>query len=166
MLAASAAGSVTAFPWTLSPAPGQPEMPGGAQRDPLSVAYDGQVRRVLIQAIRRQRNKQAGLIVWIASPRGQFRQLDRGGRTQHERAFTRSAYYQVFKVPYNAGEVPDYSLRLDWGDERRASSHGRLARPVRVTLFPFGATSHRRRGPSYLPEGTGFRSTLGNRIDS
>jgi hypothetical protein len=108
----------------------------GAQRDPLSVRYDGAVRDLMIRAARAHRDRKT-VQAWIASPRAEFRARDKGGRTAHERAFTRSAYYLIFKTPINRGQVPDWSLKLEWGDdaERRASSAGRLARPVRVRLF-------------------------------
>ncbi len=61
-------------------------------RDPLSVRYDGVVRDLMTRAARAHRNS-ASVVAWIASPRGEFRHRDRGGRTAHERAFTRSAYY-------------------------------------------------------------------------
>jgi hypothetical protein len=108
----------------------------GAQRDPLSTRYDGVVRDLMIRAARAHRDRKA-VRAWIASPRGEFRARDRGGRTAHERAFTRSAYYLIFKTPINRGQVPDWSLKLTWGadSERRASSSGRLARPVQVRLY-------------------------------
>jgi len=100
-------------------------------RDPLSVYYDGYVRQVIIRAMRASRSGR-GVRVWVASPRGDFARLDRGGRTSHERAFTRSAYYLV-KLHRDA-----WSLKLTWGPdtELRASSGRRLARPVMVRLFP------------------------------
>ena len=138
-----------------------------AERDPLSVAYDPVVRPVLIQAIRHLRNHQRGPLVWIASTRAELRALDKGGRTRQERAFTRSAYYHVFKVPRNSGAPVDYSLTLDWGDRLEPSSRGRWARSCRVTLHRFGRGSSRRRSPSWVPgTGSGFQSIPGNRIDS
>lgn len=108
----------------------------GARRDPLSVRYDGAVRDLMIRAARAHRDGR-GVQAWIASPRAEFRARDRGGRTAHERAFTRAAYYLVFRVPIRQGRAPDWSLKLTWGDDgqRRASSAGRLARPVQVRLF-------------------------------
>jgi hypothetical protein len=107
----------------------------GAQRDPLSVRYDGVVHQLMVRAARAHRDRKA-VVAWVASPRGEFRHKDRGGRTSHERAFTRSAYYLIFK---NGGEPgrSGWSLKLEWGDDgqRRASSAGRLARPVKVRLF-------------------------------
>ncbi len=108
----------------------------GARRDPLSIRYDGAVRDLMIRAARAHRDGR-GVQAWIASPRPEFRARDKGGRTAHERAFTRAAYYLIFRVPLNRGGTPEWSLRLAWGDDdaRRASSSGRLARPVQVRLF-------------------------------
>lgn len=107
----------------------------GARRDPLSVRYDGVVHQLMVRAARAHRDRKA-VVAWVASPRGEFRHKDRGGRTSHERAFTRSAYYLIFKNAGNEGRS-GWSLKLEWGDDgqRRASSAGRLARPVRVRLF-------------------------------
>jgi hypothetical protein len=122
-----------------------------AQRDPLSVRYDGVVRDLMIRAARAHRDGKA-VRAWIASPRAEFRARDKGGRTAHERAFTRSAYYLIFKTPINRGEVPDWSLKLTWGadSERRASSAGRLARPVQVRLFR--RSGARVTGPSWADD--------------
>ncbi len=109
------------------------------QRDPLSVRYDGVTAQALIRAIRASRSG-GGVQVWIASTRGELRRPDAGGRTAHERAFTRSAYYYVWRAPINAGQIPDWSLKITWGDELRASSGGRQARAARLRIFP-------RRGP-------------------
>lgn len=130
-------------------------------RDPLSVAYDSRVRRVLLRAIVARRDRK-GVPVWVASPPAEFRHLDRGGRTRHERAFTRSAYYQVFKVPRNLGELPAYSLKLQWGPI--AFRHGRWGRVAQVRLFRYGSGyKHAQAGQLWI-EGTG-RSVPGNRID-
>jgi hypothetical protein len=151
-------------------------MAGGAQRDPLSVRYDGTVRQALLRAIKAGRYRHS-ITIWIASPREEFRRKDKGGRTAHERAFTRSAYYQVVKVPYNAGVPQDYSLKLRWGEELEPSSRGRLARPVAVRMY------RRSSGEGYVREkvarpwsedvdGTGSwrkgtrRSVIGDRVDT
>ena len=105
------------------------------QRDPLSVRYDAAAHQVLIRAIRASRNGQ-GVTLWIASTRGELRNPDAGGRSAHERAFSRSAYYHVFRNPINRGEIPAWSLKLTWGAELRPSGQGRLARPVRVRVWP------------------------------
>lgn len=119
-------------------------------RDPLSVRYDGVVYDLMIRAGRASRQK-AGVQAWIASPRAEFRHRDPGGRTAHERAFTRAAYWLIFK---NAGQGghSGWSLKLTWGEDedRRASSAGRLARPVRVRLYPRGQA--RVSGPSWVDD--------------
>jgi hypothetical protein len=78
----------------------------------------------------------------VSSTSGELRSPDSGGRTAHERAFTRSAYYYVWREPLNAGQIPAWSLKVMWGgdDELRPSARGRMARPVRLRLRP-------RRGP-------------------
>lgn len=132
-----------------------------AQRDPLSVDYDGMVRDILILAIRRHRNHQRGPIAWVASPRREFRQLDRGGLTAHERAFTRAAYYQVFKVPRNQGAPVHYSLVMEWDKTRRLPApRGQVARAVRVQIYKYG------RSPRGGTSGYAFQSTPGDRIDT
>jgi hypothetical protein len=133
-----------------------------SQRDPLSVDYDPMVRDILILAIRRHRNHQRGPIAWIASPRREFRELDRGGRTRHERAFTRSAYYQVFKVPRNTGQPVHYSLVLEWDEGRKMPApRGQVARSVRVQIYKYG-----KHGLGQGGTWRGFQSTPGDRIDS
>src|SRR5271170_6074702 len=122
--------------WMSSPEGAVPR--GTGTRDPRSVEWDGAVRSVLISAIRASRQRK-GVIVWVASPRGQFRDKDAGGRTAEERAFTRAAYYQVFLVPRKMGVRPDYSLKLTWGDSLEPSSHGRRARACRVRLYTYGS---------------------------
>ena len=121
------------------------------QRDPLSVRYDATVHAVLVRAARAHRDGKS-VTAWIASPRGEYRHRDKGGRTAHERAFTRSAYYAVFRVPLNERRTPDWSLKLTWGNDaqRRASSAGRMARPVQVRLFRRSAA--RVKGPSWLDD--------------
>lgn len=133
------------------------------QRDPLSVRYDGVVRDLMLRAARAQRDRHA-VQAWIASPREEFRRRDRGGRTAHERAFTRSAYYLIFKTPINRGQVPDWSLKLTWGTDAdlRPSSEGRLARPVLVRLYRRG--SARVSGPSWRDDPS-VQSRPGSRID-
>ena len=108
-------------------------MPYG--RDPLSWHYDGYVRQVMIRAIRAGRNN-TGVRVYVASSRAEFRSPDRGGRTRHERAFTRSVYYLMWRSPINAGAVPEWSVKLTWGDQLRPSSGGREARPVTIRVWP------------------------------
>ncbi len=131
-------------------------------RDPLSLRYDGHVNDLMRRAARASRS-QAGVRAWIASPRGEFGRRDRGGRTPHERAFTRAAYYLIWRVPINAGVRQEWSLKLTWGTDadRRPGAPGRLARPVVIRLFPRGQA--RRRAPQWL--GTSRQSTEGHRID-
>lgn len=105
----------------------------------------------MLRAARAHRSG-SSVVAWIASPRAEFRHTDKGGRTQHERAFTRSAYYLIFRTPIREGQVPAWSLKLTWGpdDARRASSAGRLARPVQVRLFD--RRGARVRGPSWVDD--------------
>ena len=107
----------------------------GYGRDPLSWHYDGYVRNVMIRAIRAGRNGRS-VRVYIASPRASFRSVDAGGRTRHERAFTRSVFYLMWRTPINAGTVPEWSVKMSWGDEVQSSSGNRLARPVTIRVFP------------------------------
>jgi hypothetical protein len=132
------------------------------QRDPLSLRYDGVVDDVLNRAARAYSSNR-GVQAWIASPRAEYRAVDRGGRTAHERAFTRAAYYVVWRIPINEGIPPDWSLKLTWGadTELRPSSAGRLARPVLVRLFP--RSQARVRGEHWNVDGR--RSQQGHRID-
>ena len=130
-------------------------------RDPLSVHYDGVTHAILLRAARASRSRR-GVLAWVASPRGEYRATDRGGRTKHERAFTRSANYHAWRAYINAEQVPPWSLKLTWGDELRPSARGRLARPVTVRMFP--RSEARVRGPSWA-DGEGFRSSVGDRID-
>jgi hypothetical protein len=136
-----------------------------AERDPLSVRYDTVVHDLMLRAARAHRNG-ASVVAWIASPRPEFRRRDVGGRTQHERAFTRSAYYLIFRTPIREGQVPAWSLKLTWGpdDARRASSQGRLARPVQIRLFPRSAA--RVRGASWVddPSRRSYINAEGERV--
>lgn len=110
-------------------------------RDPLSIRYDATARQSVMRAISAGRSGR-GVQVWVASSRAEHQAPDEGGRTKHERAFSRAAYYLVWRAPLNAGRVPDWSLKLIWGPDSamQASSHGRMARPVRLRVWP-------RRGP-------------------
>jgi hypothetical protein len=105
------------------------------QRDPLSIRYDAHVRAVMIRAIRAGRNGN-GVRAWIASPRAEFRHTDPRGRTAHERAFTRSVYFLMWRVHVNRHEIPPWSVKLTWGEELRDSGRGRRARPVTVRVWP------------------------------
>jgi hypothetical protein len=123
----------------------------GPQRDSLSVAYARHARAALVDAIGTSPPRTAR--VFIASPGAEFTRTDRGGRTRHERAFTRAAYYEVQQVPRRTGTDPQWSLRLDWGlIERRGHRYGRV---VTVRMFRYGRRSleaARRRG-QYLGGG-------------
>ena len=107
------------------------------ERDPLSIRYDATARQSVMRAIAAGRRGR-GVQVWVASGRGEA--ADAGGRTPHERAFSRAAYYLVWRAPINAGRIPDWSLKLIWGPDSamEASSHGRMARPVRLRVWPRG----------------------------
>jgi hypothetical protein len=139
-----------------------------ASRDPLSVRYDPYAHDLVMRAARAA-GQGRGVQAWIASPRAEFRARDHGGRTAHERAFTRSAYYLIFKnggrytsgKKGTAGEPSGWSLKLTWGDDtdRRASSGGRLARPVLIRLYPSGQA--RRSAPAWV--GTSRQSTPAGR---
>lgn len=120
-------------------------------RDPLSVRYDATAANVVLRAIRASRNGQ-GVTAWIASSRAELRRPDAGGRSAHERAFTRAAYYLVWRAPINYGRIPDWSLKLTWGDELKPSGQGRLARPVRVRVWPRGGPRGGRVHAYGLPE--------------
>ena len=148
----------------------------GAVRDPVSVAYDTTVRRVLIAAIRahqRNRDKPRAAVTFIYSPPRTFRQLDAGGHTEQERGFTRAIYFHIYRVPIKLGLDPVWSARLEWGKiTRRPSGWGR---PVKVRLFVYGTKAARaaaRRGTWITDDGTGTfregtrRSLPGARIDS
>ena len=132
-------------------------------RDPLSVNYDGVVHQLVLRAIYAQRSRR-GVQAFVSSPRAEFRSVDRGGRTKHERAFTRSAYYLVFRTPLNEGVAPAWSLRLSWGEdaELAPSARGRLARPVVLRVWP---RSQARPPRERWSDGSGFRSEVGQRID-
>jgi hypothetical protein len=138
-------------------------------RDPLSVRYDPVAEWAVMRAIRASRSGR-GVVLWIASPRGDFRRLDQGGRTADERAFTRAAYNLVTHQPvrrmkYGEGPGPQWSLKLVWGMARQPSGAGRDARAVRVRVWP-RSQARVRRGTSWL-EGEGFgRSEPDRRIDT
>ena len=131
-----------------------------AARDPLSVRYDRSVRRALMRAAAAWPRR--AVQTWIASPGVEFRNLDQGGRTAHERAFIRSAYYQVIKVPQHNGEPQYWSLRLAWGKIER---HGdRYGRTVTVRLFRYRPGAGRGRASSYI-DNPALRSDVRHRVD-
>ena len=135
----------------------------GFPRDPLSVRYDGVTGQVLDRAARASVSRRS-VQAWVVSPRPEFRALDAGGRTAHERAFTRSAYYRVWRLPINQGIPPEWSLKLTWGAdaELRASRAGRMARPVQVRLFP--RSQARVRGTHWNVDGRRSQVVDGQRV--
>lgn len=142
-----------------------------AARDPLSVAYDAMVRGVLLAAIEARRERKAAE-AFVPSPPRDFRdRLDKGGRTPDERAFTRSVYYQTYRMPINEGSDPDWSARITWGGiERRGRRWGRVAR-VRLYRYGYGRR-HAEQRPAWITDtgGGSFaegtrRSVPGARID-
>jgi hypothetical protein len=104
--------------------------------------------------------------VWVTSPGAEFTSTDRGGRTRHERAFTRSIYYQLAHDPAYASQPPRWSLKLEWGHiENRRGHYGRTCQ-VRIFARPAGAayiTRHPARSWAARPE---LRSTTDRRIDT
>lgn len=119
-----------------------------ATRDPLSVHYDAFVRATILRGIAAARNRKS-VQVWVASPRAEFARPDAGGRTAHERAFSRSVYYLVWREPVNRGVDPEWSVKLEWGDdgELHSSGAGKLARPVKIRVWP--RSEARVRGPRW-----------------
>ncbi len=109
-------------------------------RDPLSVQYDAAARQAVLRAARASRQGR-GVRVWVASTRRDLKYPDAGGRSAHERAFSRAAYYLIWRVPLNRGASPEWSLKLTWGSdaELQPSSQGRLARPVTLRMWPRNA---------------------------
>lgn len=103
-------------------------------RDALSVRYDASARRILAHAARASKNGHS-VTAWIASPVAEFHHIDGGGRTRHERAFTRSVYWIVRGGPISEGDPIRWSLKLTWGKEKKPSSTGKKARQVKVRLF-------------------------------
>jgi len=138
-----------------------------ATRDPLSVAYDRRARYVLLQAIRvhqLSRGGSAGVPVFVTSPAGEFRRLDRGGRTHHERAFQNALYRPVFSEPRRLGELPAWSLKVTWGPVRYRG--GRWGRAATVRLYRYASGyRHASQHPRWTA-GEMFRSSPGARIGS
>jgi hypothetical protein len=123
-------------------------------RDPLSVHYDGYVHQLMLRAARASTTRHS-VRAWISSPSSEYAHLDHGGRTVHERAFTRSAYYLVDERPNHRGsertKYPAWSLKLVWSEEVVPSRRGRHARAVLVRLYP--------RGQARVARGTGWVGT-------
>jgi hypothetical protein len=132
-------------------------------RDPGSRRWDRRARYALNRAVQAHAIGQAAR-VFIHSPGPQFRRLDRGGRTVNERAFTRAIYYPVYSVPRALGELPIWSLKLEWGPVER---HGdRYGRTVAVRLFRYSSGyRHASRQARQYTAGDN-RSTPGHRVDS
>jgi|SRR5215469_10431551 len=143
-------------------------MPPGAQRDALSVRYDGAARRVLMAAIRAHQvnpNAPRAARIFVYSRRKEsFRRLDKGGRTEDERAFMRALYYQTWRVPINLHITPDWSPVLEWGKlERRSHGWGRSCR-VRLFRYRSGlAKAAARRADRQWRQDLGTWSTGGQR---
>jgi hypothetical protein len=138
----------------------------GAQRDPLSERYDAAARRLLTAAVAaHQQGRRGGVVAFIASPPREFTSTDKGGRTAHERAFTRAAYYLVMKVPQHQGVPQQWSLKLEWGPiERRGRRWGRVVR-ARLFLRSSGARHAAGRPGSSWRDNPALRSSVSNRID-
>jgi len=117
-----------------------------------------------MRAIRAAGRRRA-VVVFVASPRGEFRSLDRGGRTRHERAFIRACYWIVFDGPASRGEPSQWSLKLTWRDQLSPSAAGRLARAVAVRAYP-REQARVPPGRSWVADTGPFgRSAPGRRID-
>jgi hypothetical protein len=130
-------------------------------RDRLAAAYAAPARRALLAAIAAESKTSSG---YVASPGRELRNPDRGGRTAHERAFTRAAYYEVIQVPRRTKTPRRWSLQLEWGPvEKRGDKYGRT---VRLRLFRYGSRAYQAalsRG-AYTSDPS-LRSAIGNRID-
>lgn len=169
-LAGSAAGSASACrsvrKASLRQGRGMP-----AVRDPRSVAYDPVVRRVLLAAIEARKNRRPAEF-FVSSPPRDFQFPDKGGLTKDERAFTRSVYYQTYRVPVNEGLDPEWSAKIAWGKiERRGTRWGRAAR-VRLYRYGYGYRHAAKSGQPWITDAGGGsfadgsrRSAPGARID-
>jgi hypothetical protein len=133
-------------------------------RDPLSESYAAAAGNAVMRAIRASRSRHA-VLVYVSSPRHEFGSLDRGGRTRHERAFTRAAYWLVFDGPASRGEPSEWSLKLTWRDQLSVSAPGRLARAVAVRAFPREAARVPAGRAWTRDEGPFGRSSPDRRID-
>jgi hypothetical protein len=115
----------------------------------------------VMRAIRASRYG-ARVLVYVTSPRAEFRRLDQGGRTASERAFTRACYRLVFDGPAARGEPSDWSLKLIWRDQLTPSRAGALARPVALRIYP--RSEARVSGPSWVRDEGFGRSTPDRRM--
>jgi hypothetical protein len=103
--------------------------------DELAGRYSAAAANAVTRAIRASRYG-ASVAVYVSSPRAEFRRLDRGGRTRHERAFTRACYEIVFDGPAARGEQSPWSLKLTWRSQADPGAPGRLSRAVALRIFP------------------------------
>ena len=105
-------------------------------RDPLSERYDDIAWPLLLRAIRASRTSR-GIRVWIASPTAEFRHLDEGGYTRHERAFIRSCYWLV-GPPWPKPTRPQamWSLKQQIVAGPVPSMRGTRARQIRLRIWP------------------------------
>jgi hypothetical protein len=84
------------------------------ERTWLAPRYDTQTWALAMRAIRASR-RDTGVRAWVTSPAAEYRKLDAGGFTFHEREFVRSFYRpfnQARKAAAAAGTVPDWSARV------------------------------------------------------
>jgi hypothetical protein len=135
-------------------------------RDPLSVAYDSRARYVLLRAIKAHQESKggsSGVAVFVTSPAGEFRNLDRGGRTHHERAFQNALYRPVFSEPRRRRELPVWSLKVTWGPVRFRG--GRWGRQATARLYRYGSGYRHAAARPRWTAGETFRSAPGARID-
>jgi hypothetical protein len=135
-----------------------------AQRDPLSVRYDLVADRALRRAIRASRHD-GSVHLWIASPRDEFRRLDKSGYTAHERAFIRACYYRIFRVPLNAHVTPDYSMKLPPVTAGPVTSGrpGYRQRQLRLRLWPRSKARSAPKGESWRDD-PNLQSKVGDRM--
>lgn len=118
-------------------------------RDALSERYDRSARRVMSAAVEVHRlmpAKPRSAVIFVSSPPRSFEDLDRGGRTRNERAFTRSVYWLA-----KNDNPRKWSPKLTWGPIARKGT--RWGRYVRVRLFRYRAgLAHARSRPdtSYI----------------
>jgi hypothetical protein len=128
----------------------------------MSVRFDAPVRRALVAAIEARPRRHS---VWVGSPPSEFRQLDRGGRTVRERAFTRSAYYIVRRLPMREGSAPYWSLQIAWGPiTKRGGRWGRVAQ-LRMRRYYSGARHAAQHPASSWAARRELQSKLDHRVD-
>lgn len=129
-------------------------------RDPLITAYEAHAHAAVMRAIRASRYRRA-VVVYVNSPRGEYGRTDRGGRTRHERAFTRAAYRLIWGEP---GQPSGWSLKLIWRDQLSPGRPGWMARAVAVRIYP-RAEARVPEGRSWLRDEGFGRSMPDHRID-